>query len=530
MKNPFKINLGFGEDEEELELEKEEVRPEPGEKPGRLGFLLPLGIFLLALLPRLYFLFFVSGVQNAGPGWYGDVYHHWQIAYLSKEIGFKEGFLRLWDLKGMEYFWGLLHPLVLSFLFTLTGSVDILVPRLLAIFSGAAIVTLLFLLARRSFGTLTATAVAIWAAFFPVVLYSDTLGMQDQLALFLLLLGIYFWPKRPITTGLLFGLAGMGRAEYWVFGLGLIIAAALIERKFDKTFAVFASWLVVSLFYMKYLLDKTGNPIYPVWWNFLGNVMGEWQEVKPLSAAALLGKRVFQGLFVVGVLGAVFTFWKKPKSYLFFLLGFGTLLFNGLFFGFSAYIYGWVNRYYVDRLLNLPYTFLGFLLSALFIYFLGQKIKLWARLKLGILVVLTILVGFQFLWSPIRFYFKLAQDGWPTEVELARRVVKHYQGGKILIPENRAPFTYALVRLGGIKGENIVGEMFDPYYYMEPDPYQNWPKNREKVLSWLRSENIKLLAFYPGTEKYERLIKSEPQYFEFKTDTGILLVYQIKGL
>ena len=256
-------------------------------------------------------LFFVSGTQNAGPNWYGDVYHHWQIAYLSKEVGFKQGFLRLWDLKGMEYFWGLLHPLVLAFLFTITRSVDILIPRFLSIFCGSGVVLLLFVIVRRYFGRLTALLTAIWAAFFPVLVYTDSLGMQDQLAFFVLLLGIYFWPKKPALTGIFFALAAMGRTEYWLFGLGLILATFIIERDFGKNVVAFGSWFIIILLYMKYLLDKTGNPIYPIWWNYLAHIIGEWQVVKPLSTDALVGKGVFQAVFGIGMVGALFTFWKS---------------------------------------------------------------------------------------------------------------------------------------------------------------------------------------------------------------------------
>src|SRR3989344_6083818 len=68
-------------------------------------------VFILALVPRLLYIYVFSNPNF--PGWYTDVFHHWQIAYLSKEVGFHESFLRLWDFKGMEFFWGLLHPLIL---------------------------------------------------------------------------------------------------------------------------------------------------------------------------------------------------------------------------------------------------------------------------------------------------------------------------------------------------------------------------------------------------------------------------------
>src|SRR3989344_7637477 len=120
--------------------------------------LLILFVFLLALIPRLIVLFGYSDPENAGPGWYGDVYHHWQIAYLSKEVGFKEGFLRLWDFKGLEYYWGLLHPLVLIIGFALSGSTSIVVPRMISEIFGSLSITLIFLIINRHFNILSAFA------------------------------------------------------------------------------------------------------------------------------------------------------------------------------------------------------------------------------------------------------------------------------------------------------------------------------------------------------------------------------------
>lgn len=104
-------------------------------------------VFLIAFVPRALYLFVFSNPNF--PGWYTDVFHHWQIAYLSKEVGFSHGFLRLWDFKGMEFFWGLLHPLVLVFLFYITGSISIIIPRLLSIFGGSLSIVFLYFLIRR---------------------------------------------------------------------------------------------------------------------------------------------------------------------------------------------------------------------------------------------------------------------------------------------------------------------------------------------------------------------------------------------
>ena len=56
-----------------------------------------------ALIPRLAYLFLFTDPENAGHG-FTDAYHHWQIAYLTKEIGLSApGGPRLWDLKGLDY-------------------------------------------------------------------------------------------------------------------------------------------------------------------------------------------------------------------------------------------------------------------------------------------------------------------------------------------------------------------------------------------------------------------------------------------
>ena len=107
------------------------------------SLMLPLVVFLVAAGARVLYLFCFTDFQAVAMDWYGDVYHHWQIAYLSKEIGFKQGFLRLWDLKGMEYYWGLLHPLLLILGFVISGSYNILVAKIISIIFGSLVVCLI---------------------------------------------------------------------------------------------------------------------------------------------------------------------------------------------------------------------------------------------------------------------------------------------------------------------------------------------------------------------------------------------------
>ena len=188
------------DDENDVDAGISDRMPAPKKKekkPLKINWLevgIAAALFGLAFGVRLCFLL-KNDPQNPGYGWYGDVYHHWQIAYLSKTIGFKTDFLRLWDLKGLEFFWGLLHPLVLIILFGITGSIDIIIPRLLAIFGGSLVIVFWYFLLKKCFGRLAGIMGALWATFMAVAWFSDTLGMQEQLGLPLLLGGILAWPS-----------------------------------------------------------------------------------------------------------------------------------------------------------------------------------------------------------------------------------------------------------------------------------------------------------------------------------------------
>lgn len=514
-----------------LHEDEEITKEEDGEgKRGRFewrSLILPLGVFLLAVIPRLYFLFIVSDPQNAGPGWYSDTYHHWQIGYLSKTVGFKRGFLRLWDLKGMEYFWGILHPLGLVVLFTLTGSVDILVPRLLSVFCGSLSVVLLFLIVRRYFNFQAALASAILAALTPIGVFNDASGMQESLGIVLLLAGLYFWPRKNFLAGLLWALSGMVRAEFWLFSLGLVGAALILERNFDRKIGLILGYGLPTLFHMKILLDKTGNPIYPIWWNFLGNAVGKWQADIPPNPTQLFIQKIYWLIFALSLLGAIVTFIKKPKSYLFLLLGFGSWLMLGTFIGFTKYLLSYLPRFWVDRIMLWPYMFLGTLIALFLFWFVPRFLPLFGRLKIGWAFILVILVFSQLAWRPIWQYFGFTQKNWEGEKKLAKEIGQIYKGEGIALPPDRPPLTYALVRFESITGENIVGEMFDPFYYFEEDPFSNWSLFWPNFEDWLKKHNIRLLVFDSGNKNYQELVKRQSDDFAFIKKAGPLEIYEV---
>lgn len=510
-----------GRDKEKEKVEKRE------EKRSTWEILLVIVIILLGLAYRVYFIYFVSSPENAGVGWYGDTYHHWQIAYLTKEIGLGEGFLRLWDLKGMEYFWGPLHPILMIAAFNITGSVSIVLTRLVSSIFGLFSIYLVYLLARRYWGKTVALASLLFAALFPIAVFNDASGMLEPIGIFFLFLGIYLWRKRPVFAGLSWALATMVRAEAWIFS-SVLVLAIIFFKKVDSNKKVMVSlgFLVPMIFYMKYLLDHTGNPIYPVWWNYLANARGVWAGGADLHFTEL---QLFIKPFLIGTgvlaLGAlIWVFYKKPKALLFQIVGWGNILFLGFFMGLSHYLKGWEWWFPVIRFFVFPYIFIATIILALFksegkTHKLSWNILVWA-------VSAILIISTQLTWIPIWSRYKETIPPWQTAKQWGQTVGSHYEVGTLLFPEHDPHFTYMTVMEGGIVGEYILGQMFDPYFYFEGDPYDNWGENREVVLSWLKDNDVSLAVVRNDAERYQQLFERESKLFE-KVDTLEGGVYEV---
>lgn len=506
------------EKEEKVSLPLPERRKGKARSAGKKGkakrnwkmLTIPLLIFLLAIGVRLFFLFFIEDPQNSHPGWYEDTYHHWQIAYLSLKIGFHKSFLRLWDLKGMEYFWGLLHPLVLAGLMWLTSSSSIVIARLLSIFCGSLSISLIYILVKRYFSRQAGLAAALIALLSPVGIYTDASGMQEPLGILMFLVGMYFWPKKALPAGVFWMLAGMVRAEYWLMGLGLMAVILLSREKFENKFLALAGYGLLMLFYMKHLLDKTGNAIYPMYWNFLGNMKGEWQADILPNSQQLTVQKVYIAILVVVVAFGLFFIRKRPKFFPFFSLGLGNWAILAISIGLSKYLLSYLPRFWVDRVMILPYMFIGIWFSSLIFKIFGKK---WLSL-VGWTLILVVVMASQFVWQPIWHWRAETKGQWESKKALAETVAKHYQDGKILFFEDHPASTYWLIYKQGVKGENIIGQMFDPYFYIEGDAYQNWGENREIVFDWLKKEDIKLMTFFSNKSRYMELVKREAEYFK----------------
>jgi hypothetical protein len=505
------------EDEEERRIARADsfaVRPSDPE-PARVALRWILLVAAGAALPRLAYLFLFADPENAGDP-FTDAYHHWQIAYLTNQVGLSHG--RLWDMRGWEYFWGPLHPLLMNVLFFATGSVDIVLARLLSLAFGTLAVVLIFALCHRYWGMQVAIAAAGFAALSPVAVFNDDAGMAEPIAIALILIGIWLAPTRGFFAGVAWGFAAMARVEAWIFGAGLVIAWILGRRSGQPRWALVLGWVLTMGVYFKFLLDQTGNPIYPFWVNFqfvglggggTGSTLTQSQQLLwiPLGAA-VLGSAI----------GLAWSLWKRPPSHL--LLTYG--------FGYSALTFATYLRYaseWKERRFEFPLDFAAILLAVLLLKVLPQPRRLlrspgWVAVGTGLLAV-------QLLWMPIQSAYTATEPLFRYEVQLAHAIggvynQPDYRGGVLNMPGDEPTLLYVLARDEGIRGDRITSQFYSPFYYLPSGYHYSDHKSVVGPLlqCWLSKTQTRLLLISPpgplseSVADYEAFVADNPQWFK----------------
>ena len=477
-----------------------------------------LGLLFVALVPRVIYLFGISNPENAGDGLYTDVYQHWQIAYLTKEIGLSHG-LRLWDLKGVEYFWGVLHPIVLVFLFFVTGSTDIVVARIQSLVFGSLSVVLIFHLCQRYWNLSVALAATAFAAFAPTSVFNDASGMLEPMGVSLSLLGIWLLPKRSFRAGIAWGLATAARPEAWLSSSGLVFASFLRHGTARRWVSLLLGFGGVMAAQMAFLNARTGNPIYPLYWNYLANGAGRW--MKPLVASQQSARPWFVALWAIATAGLLITLWRRPKSYLLLLYGFGSCALVFGLFGLTAFITEWYPWRWMMWILAFPYDFAALLVAiGLFVIvprYLGRGLRRVAWLTAGVM-----LVGTELTWIPIQSAYTSTASAWNTDVATGRYIASifarpDYRGGSLNLPPPEHPaVTYALVHYGGIDGRHFISQLYDPFYYLPAGyHYADHPVTAGILLQcWLYTTNTSIFVMPDDRADYLAYAADHPAWFE----------------
>jgi len=471
-------------------------------------------LFLFSLCLRLALL---ALTYPDNVGWYEDSFHHWQISYFTLHIGLPQG--RLWDLGGMEYYWGILPALFQSLLMWLFRTSSIVPIRIANSLFGSASIVMIQRVTSRYFGSKIGYAAALLSAINPVLIVTDVSGMEEPLGILLLFLSLWFYDASPFKTGVFLALASMCRAEYWFLSIG-VFGTYLIFRKSGIAFLPsILSWALVMSPYLWHLQVQTGNMFYPIYWNVVGVEMGSWIGAFSVTSRVLLIKYAFAIAFLAVIAALAILVRRKPRAYpvLAFFLGSSVIPFFSL--GFGAYIAVAHNdRFLVDRLFALQYIFGAILVS--YTAFSIQRIGFFrlgnamfrkhrATLVLGVSAILILS-----LWSPVMYYHVKAGGGTSGYEDLANFVAANRQGGTVLVPGEKGGAVGLVYRIvqKGVPAEHLLSDKYHP-------------ETLGETLRWLQRHNVTLLIIRPSDEFYQPLVKTYPSKFVLTLDVSSLQVY-----
>jgi hypothetical protein len=370
------------------------------------------------------------------------------------------------------------------------------------------VVLLIFLLCRRHWGPPVAIPAAAFAAFSPTSVFNDASGMVEPLGVALCLLGIWLLPRHGFLAGIAWGLATTARAEAWIFTVGLVVATVLDPATRRQALTLAIGWGAVMLAYMKTLLDQTGNPIYPLYWNFLGNAVGRWEAPVGLTAEQQAVRPLLGLILVAAAAGLAWTLVRRPRGYLLLVLGFGSWVFVADTLGFTAYLRSWVGWMWMTRVFAFPYEFAAILVSIglchLLPRWLGRRSLIPAAAG-GAAAILAV----QVAWLPIDRVYASTFTTWATTVRVGQRIGAVYHrpgidGGAFAVPADHPNLTYTLAQYGNLPGRHLLSQLYDPFYYLPPGTtYRDHPEEVSTLMRcWLDRTGTTLIAVDSQNQNY----------------------------
>ncbi len=462
--------------------------------------------------------YFIVGTDDPHfTGWYTDSFHHWQIAYLTKEIGVSHG--RLWDLGGVEYFWGFIPTVLDALLLAVSFTATLWPLQLLNVAAGSAAVGALYLVGRRYWSHRVGLIVALFFAVNPVSIFTDVSGMQEPVALLFLSLALYWFLDRPVRAGLLLGLAAASRPDYWAFSFAILGSAALILgglrwRPPFLRLGVISPYLrgyaVVLVPYMLHLWFVIGDPstpwwarpFYPLYWNFLGNASGQWlADIQP-TEHQLGVQAIARILLIVALAGQAITLRSRPRGWPVLVAGLWGATLIGFMLGISKYILAYLDRFWIDRIMLLLYLLVAVLL-ALALTWLERTAGV-RRLASGTALGAVAVLALNFLWIPTIYYRDQIRPGYERNLAFGAQVASLAREGTVIVPGAAVHLTYALVQ-HGVGAQRLLSANYHPDYT---------PEAPEEFLAWLRRFDVRWMVIAPGDAFYENVARHEPAHFQ----------------
>ena len=427
-------------------------------------------LFVSAFLVRLSYLYYVVPVD-----WVGDSYHHWQIAWYTLNIGFRHG--RLWDLKGVEYYWPPLPSLIEAFLMWLFRSSSIFIMRFTNMIVGSCSVVVSYIIGRR-FNEQIGQTVATALLFFPFTLNYEILALHEPMMILFGLLGILmFLDKKDFMSGLFLGLSYLCHFTVYIMAPIIFLSYIYREKSLERTVPFLIGFGLVYIPYVYVLLRDTGDAFYNIRTLVLFMGISTAHMRNPL--ANILGP----ALLIISFVALIITYYKIRTRSIIIIMD----LFCGysLFWGFLLTFVGaplspYEIRYY-GFMFILSFFVLIMILSRTPILQNPFRIK---GIKISKMTILIGLLSFILFISVMPNYTRLQiaiTDGYIV----ADKLGEYYVEGTVISPV--PDVTYRLTNTYDIKPQNILGPIYAP-------------TEHEVKMTWLQAHNVTLFFWLPGFE------------------------------
>ncbi len=453
--------------------------------------------------------------------WNWDSYHHWQISWLSLNIGFPLG--RLWDLNGCEYYWAILPHLVEAWILGLANTASIQPFRLLNSGLGALNAGLVLLIGSKHFGARVGSWSGALFAVFPVAAVFDVLGLQDTIALTLILASLFMSNTRPFWSGILLALAGQSRNEFLLASAVLVFWICASERFETRRQPMLIGWVAVTGIAAWFTYGQTGNPFYGLYWNlvnvftagrpttetaFLPQMLSwvgwklEAWAAKPTGLVILLVTSVCIAYFALTLL-------KKPSNY------------HTAYFLASSTLTLPIFLPYVGSDMR---SLLIMLRSAIPIAALGIPLLVAVVLRAasgnaGRKVMFIILILFS-LGLPLAY---LAYQPFEAEAAstfaISDKTAKLYIGGTVVC--DYPMMNYRLVDRWSLGSRSIIGNHYAPQYLGVSEPWE--------YVKWLAVNRVTVWVRYGVDSEivYDALTKASPVLLREAFEDSDIEVYVV---
>ena len=514
-------------------------------------------LFCLAMAIRLLFLFLVVPICF---DW--DSYHHWQISYYTLHIGLQNG--RMWDLTGMEYFWGILPELVQAFLLWAFGTRELLPFRLFNAFIGSVSTVLIYLVVRRYRKEKEAITASVFCSVLVTIVAWNVSGVNETLGIMFLLLSLLLYEEKSYLCGVSLGLASMCRIEYWILSLGVLSCYLIFRRSSTDFIPSLLGWFTPMGPYFYFLWIWTGDFLYPLKLNYLASYYA-WQkgEQPPLIVIppeSIPYKILWTAIFVASAL-LIFQIYRKERSryiapdnsvlevlqkrrsgYIVPVFFLGFLMFQGATFVLSyRYLAGpWTLDWLVspwspgslhDRPWMLNYVFVAILLAKA-----ADKLDKFALKHLHIqkgtprvelktdhisrtgCVFVAVFLVWLLAMVPAYHELSVSSSGIKFWFGMADIVADGYDGGTV-IAEGPPMIVYELAQRG-IPPRKVLSSFYSPKYY---------GGDEKQTLDWFRNLNATWYIHDPGSMIFPELASSKDWGpFLLYRQYGSFTIYQVK--